>query len=82
MRSKSPSPSRPSWPGRSSAGELGPARRGAGLLAVPVARLPHEAADFRVYNSSNPRHYRWRGEVTGAVTVLHSLGMLYSLDRV
>ncbi len=82
MRSKAPPPSRPSRPGRSSAGELRPARRGAGPLAVPVARLPHEAADFRVYNSSNPGHYRWRGEVTGAVSVLHSLGMLNILDRV
>ena len=82
MRSKAPPPSRPSWPGRSSAGELRPARRGAGPLAVPVARLPHEAADFRVYNSCNPGHYRWRGEVNGAVSVLHSLGMLNSLDHV
>ena len=82
MRSKAPPPSRPSWPGRSSAGELRPARRGAGPLAVPVARLPHEAADFRVYNSSSPGHYRWRGEVNGAVSVLHSLGMLNSLDHV
>ncbi len=82
MRSKAPPPARPSWPGRASAGELGPARRGAGPLAVPVTRLPHEAADFRVYNSCNPGHYRWRGEVTGAVSVLHSLGMPNILDRV
>ncbi len=82
MRSKAPPPSRPSWPGRSSAGELRPARSGPGPVAVPVARLADEAADFRVYNSCDPGHYRWRGEVTGAVSVLYSLGMLNILDRV